>query len=451
MRLSMSKGIWRIASVSVLVVAMLLAVVACEDESDSATPTRAAAATPTAESMAPEATPTTGSMPAESTATTEAMAATPTTETMAPPATPIPVVATTNIMADWVREVGGDRVDVFSLVPVGADPHGYQPGAQAVAKIADADLVLSVGLGLEESWLHELLENAARDEESVVEMAELIDPIEFAETHIEEVEFLEELEHMVHEVEEGELSAEEGLDEIRELLAALEEEHHGEEEEEDEPPAMVEAIVEQVDGGQLGADEAIEEIEHILGEGEDEHEGHGHGLFDPHFWFDPVRVKVAVNDIAARLSALDPDGSDHYASRASAYNASLDELHTWTQTQVGAIPEADRLIVTSHDSLGYFALLYGFEVVGVILGITTEVEPSAEDLIELIHEVEESGAKVIFGETTVSERLAQTVATETGTELVRLYSGSLGDEGSGAGTYLEMMRTNVERIVEALG
>ena len=186
--------------------------------------------------------------------------------------------------------------------------------------------------------------------------------------------------------------------------------------------------------------------------GEDEHaEEHGHGPLDPHFWFDPVRVKVAVNDIAARLSALDPDGSDHYASRASAYNASLDELHTWTQTQVGAIPEADRLIVTSHDSLGYFALLYGFEVVGVILGITTEVEPSAEDLIELIHEVEESGAKVIFGETTVSERLAQTVATETGTELVRLYSGSLGDEGSGAGTYLEMMRTNVERIVEALG
>ena len=192
MRLSMSKGIWRIASVSVLAVAMLLAVVACEDESDSATPTRAAAATPTAESMAPEATPptesmapegtpTTGSMPAEPTATTEAMAATPTTETMAPPATPIPVVATTNIMADWVREVGGDRVDVFSLVPVGADPHGYQPGAQAVAKIADADLVLSVGLGLEESWLHELLENAARDEESIVEMAELIDPIEFSQ------------------------------------------------------------------------------------------------------------------------------------------------------------------------------------------------------------------------------------------------------------------------------
>ena len=87
---------------------------------------------------------------------------------------------------------------------------------------------------------------------------------------------------------------------------------------------------------------------------------------------------------------------------------------------------------------------------GVILGTTTETEPSAEDLTELIHEVEESGAKVVFGETTVSERLAETVATETGARLVRLYSGSLGAEGSGAETYIDMFRTNVERIVEAL-
>ncbi len=369
---------------------------------------------------------------------------------MAPPPAPIPVVTTTNIMADWVREIGGDRVEVFSLVPVGADPHGYQPGAQDVAKIADADLVLSIGLGLEESWLHELLENAARDEESIVELAELIDPIEFAETHIEEVEFLEDLEHIIHEVEEGEISAEEGVEEIRELLEGLEEEHHGEEEGEDEPPAMVEAILDQVDAGQLSADDAIESIEEIAGHGEDAHEGHGHGLEDPHFWFDPIRVKVAVDDIATRLSTIDPDGASIYFQNAADYERQLDELHAWTQSQVEAIPEADRLLVTSHDSLGYFALLYGFEVVGVILGITTEVEPSAEDLIELIHDIEESGAKVIFGETTVSERLAQTVATETGTALVRLYSGSLGDEGSGAGTYVGMFRTNVERIVEAL-
>ena len=78
------------------------------------------------------------------------------------------------------------------------------------------------------------------------------------------------------------------------------------------------------------------------------------------------------------------------------------------------------------------------------------MEPSAEDLTELIHEIEESGARAVFGETTVSERLARTVATESGASLVRLYSGSLGSEDSGAGTYIDMVRTNVERIVEAL-
>ena len=78
------------------------------------------------------------------------------------------------------------------------------------------------------------------------------------------------------------------------------------------------------------------------------------------------------------------------------------------------MPEDRRLLVTSHDSLGYFANLYGFEVVGVILSITTEVEPSAADMADLIHEIEKYGVQAVFGETTVSERLAETVAAESG-------------------------------------
>ena len=292
------------------------------------------------------------------------------------PATPISVVVTTNIVADWVENIGGDHVDVFSLVPVGADPHAFQPGAKDVAKIADADLVLSVGLGLEESWLKELLKNAAQDPSTIVELGEVVDPIEFGESHREEVE-------------EG-------------------------------------------------------------AEGEEDHEGHGHGIHDPHFWFDPIRVKRAINDIAARLSVLDPDRSDTFTANASTYNEQLDDLHAWIEEQVGTVPEERRLLVTSHDSLGYFANLYGFLVVGVILSITTEVEPSAADLADLIHEIEEYSVQAVFGETTVSERLAETVAAESGAKVVRLHSGSLGAEGSGAESYIEMIRTNVERIVEAL-
>ena len=102
MRLSMSSWISGLAKAAFPTVALLLALAACSEDSGGAAPAQ------------------TG--------------------------TPIQVVVTTNIMADWVEIVGGDRVEVFSLVPEGADPHSFQPGAQDIARIADADLVLSVGL-----------------------------------------------------------------------------------------------------------------------------------------------------------------------------------------------------------------------------------------------------------------------------------------------------------------
>ena len=369
----------------------------------------------------------------------------PTSGASTPRAEPLQVAATSNIVADWARNVGGDSVEVFSITPPGADPHSFQPGAKDIARIADADLVLSVGLGLEESWLHELLENAARDPEAIVKLGELVDPIEFSEGHAGEVDLLDAVSGVVHEVEEGEIEPAAALEEVRELLANVEDDGDA-----DEPPAMIRAILAQVDGGQTDAGDAIEEIEAIAGEGGEIHEGHGHGLEDPHFWFDPIRVKTAVNEIASRFSALDPARSDAFSANAAAYNAGLDQLHAWTEEQVAQVPEERRLLLTSHDSFGYFANRYGFEVVGVILGVTTETEPSAEHLAELIEEVEEEGAPAVFGETTVSERLAATVAEETGAKFIRLYSGSLGPADSEAATYVDMVRTNVERIVDAL-
>ena len=364
--------------------------------------------------------------------------------------TPIQVVTTSNIVADWVQNVGGDHVEVFSLLPVGGDPHTFQPGARDVARISDADIVLSIGLGMEGGWLNDLLKNAAADPESIVETGVIAEPIEFAEGHAEEVELIEEISHVVHEVEEGEIDPKKGLEELKELLEAAKEEEDQDHEGEEELPAMVMEIIGKVEAGQLKAEDAIEALEGLTDEGEDAHEGHGHGLEDPHYWFDPVRVKLVVNDIASRLSVLNPDRGDTFRANADAYNAKLDELHTWTEQQVGAVPETNRLLVTSHDSFGYFANRYGFEIVGVVLSVTTDVEPSAGDLADLVEEVKESGVPVVFGETTVSERLATAVAKESGAELVRLYSGSLSPKGSGASTYIEMIRTNVGRIVEGL-
>ena len=202
--------------------------------------------------------------------------------------------------------------------------------------------------------------------------------------------------------------------------------------------------------GVLGESEGHEEHGHEEhGEGEDD--GHGHGELDPHFWFDPLRVKQAVNSIAAQLSTIDPEGQVSYRENAAAYSNALDELHAWIEEQVATLPEERRLLVTSHDSFQYFAKRYGFEVVGAIFPISTETEPTAQELAELIETIEHAGAPAVFAEKSHSARLGQRVAEQTGATLVGgLYTGSLSEPGGDADTYIDLMRYNVETIVGAL-
>ena len=196
----------------------------------------------------------------------------------------------------------------------------------------------------------------------------------------------------------------------------------------------------------------------VLGEseGHEEHghgamEGHDHGELDPHFWFDPLRVKQAVNSIAAQLATIDPQNTQFYRDNAAAYGAELDSLHAWIQERVATLPEERRLLVTSHDSFQYFAQRYGFEVVGAIFPVTTEREPTAQELAELIETIEHEGAIAVFTEKSHSARLAERIAEETGAKLVGgLYTGSLGEPGGEAETYLDLMRYDVDTIVEAL-
>ena len=114
-------------------------------------------------------------------APTTAPAATPTTATTAPSRPPLKVVVTSNIVADWAEVIGGDRVEVFSLHSPGGDPHNIVPGARDVAQVAQADIVLSVGLGLETEWLEDLVHNASADPSRVVALGDGVDPLEFSE------------------------------------------------------------------------------------------------------------------------------------------------------------------------------------------------------------------------------------------------------------------------------
>ena len=750
-----------------ILVLLLILAAACGDGDATETPSAAtdapATGTTTAQTPAAQPAAATGAPAIRAPASTAVPAAT------AAPAEKLNVVATSNIVADWIREVGQDRVEVHALLPADADPHTYQPGARDVTRIADADLVFSIGLSLEEGWLNELIENAAQDADALVTLGDTVDPIQFVELmehHDEEGDeellgrlfigdgetgalSIIDLEHgdveqdafdmgsragriystrsgrfaiavsgdantahvfdggiylephgdhfdlvevapsqlgidlsgdspshlyvggewagifydgsgdvvliNEHELEEeddsyvpvrfnagaqhgglvvleddlfavtmqhpdyasdpGEYRLPVGADirdvsgnilysapgcdglhgdagnghmavfgcrggvlaveahdgdfehvfiagpagspedfritsvwgypgsdhfyglgsavglyeidpeggEMEQLIPASEAlrpiqvaiSHDGEAllvamsdgelrmydaHDGDLVATNSEALTTPVETGSWGRphfatapgaifvtdsvggavlqldDHDLEEVAHwdvagtpvkiafvgILGQtedheehGHDEHEdegdGHDHGELDPHFWFDPLRVKQAVNSIAAELSTVDPEGQTFYRDNAAAYARELDDLHDWISQQVSVLHEEDRLLVTSHDSFQYFAQRYGFEVVGAIFPITTETEPTAQDLAGLIETIEHEGATAVFTERSHSDRLARRIAEETGAELIGgLYTGSLGEPGGEAGTYLDLMRYNTTAIVEAL-
>jgi zinc/manganese transport system substrate-binding protein len=187
----------------------------------------------------------------------------------------------------------------------------------------------------------------------------------------------------------------------------------------------------------------------------EEDDGHDHEGDDPHFFTDPDRVADAAEGIAAFLAEEVPAlATAEVTERADAYVTELRALAAEVEETLAPIPDERRVIVTNHEVFGYFADRYDFEVVGAVLpGGGTGAEPSAGELDDLAHVIEEEDVPAIFADASSPTRLAETLADEVGRDVavVTLFTESLGDEGSGAETYVAMVRTNAERILEALG
>ena len=176
-----------------------------------------------------------------------------------------------------------------------------------------------------------------------------------------------------------------------------------------------------------------------------------HAAGDPHMWLDPHLVITYVENIRAGLTQTDPAGTEIYRANADAYIAQLKDLDSWIVEQVAQIPANRRLLVTNHEALGYFGDRYGFQIVGTVLrSVSSEASVSAQELSAVIEEINAAGAPAIFLDEVENENLAQQIAEETGVIVVAdLHLESL-TEGEPAGTYIDMMRHNVTRIVESL-
>lgn len=174
--------------------------------------------------------------------------------------------------------------------------------------------------------------------------------------------------------------------------------------------------------------------------------------FDPHVWLDPGRMAEAARVVAEEMARV--DASIDWSSRAAAYAIELDITHREIESILQAVPQDSKKLVANHDSLGYFAAGYGFEVVGTVIpGGSTLGAPSSSDLAKLVGVIEEEGIRAILAETTEASVVAASVAAEVShqVEVVDLYTGSLGEPGSGADTLIGMLLANAEMIARALG
>lgn len=178
------------------------------------------------------------------------------------------------------------------------------------------------------------------------------------------------------------------------------------------------------------------------------------GAVDPHFWTDPRRMELGVRAIASALvERLPADPAAAVARRSRAYRARLIAEDAAIVRRLRSIPRARRVLVTNHHVLGYFAHRYRFRVVGAIIPSTsTLATASAADLAELTAVIRRHRVPAIFVDSSSPRALADSLAREAGVHVrvVTLWSESLGPRGSGADTYLRMLRVNAARIAAAL-
>ncbi|MEW6583844.1 MAG: metal ABC transporter substrate-binding protein, partial [Actinomycetota bacterium] len=172
---------------------------------------------------------------------------------------------------------------------------------------------------------------------------------------------------------------------------------------------------------------------------------HGAGATDPHFWTDPVQMSRVVDTLATEIRGrLGLDLTD----RAAALRTRLTALDRDAARILAAVPEERRILVTGHESLGYFARRYGFRVVGTVIpGLSSQAQVSASALAELKRDIAAQHATVIFTEIGTPTPVVEAIADETGARVVELPSHTLPADG----TYDGYIRELARRIADAEG
>jgi zinc/manganese transport system substrate-binding protein len=306
----------------------------------------------------------------------------------------IKAVASFSILGDMVKEVGGDRVEVTTLVGPDGDAHVYEPTPADAKNLAASNILFVNGLGFE-GWM-ERLEKSSGFKGPVVVASKGVSP--------------------------------------RTMIEA-EGHHHGDEH----------AKGEDHDHEEDAKDEEHEE--HSKGE---EHEHEEEEVTDPHAWQSLANGKIYVANIRDGLIAADPEGKAAYEANAAKYLDAIAKEEAAVKDTLGKLPQDRRRIITSHDAFGYFGAAYGIEVIAPE-GVSTESEASAKDVASIIRQIKAEHIPAVFIENITDHRLLDQIARETGAKIGgTLYTDALSEPDGPAPTYLDMFRHNVATLSQAL-
>ena len=308
------------------------------------------------------------------------------------------VLATTSIWADVTANVACDGLaEVSTIIPPGGDPHAFQPSLSDREDMEDAALIVANGLFLEEGL-----------EDTIDAVEDAGTPVFRVADHVSVIEFGSAMGHDEHDEDEHEDDHDD---------------HEGHDHDEDE-------------------------------HAEDDGHGHAHahGSEDPHVWFDPIRVAEALPALSQALATqagLDAVALDECVA---AYHSELIALDAEVNAILASLHPEDRLLVTNHDALGYFADRYGFQMIGTVIPSgSTLAAASPAGLQELVELIDETGVAAIFSESTHSSDDTEALGREAGVQVISLNTGSLGPADSSSGTYIGFIRTNAQKIAEGLG
>ena len=374
------------------------------------------------------------------------------------------VVTSATFLYEFTQNIGNEMIDVTLLVPMGADPHDWEPTIRDTERLQKSDMIIVNGIGYEH-WIGSLelsgiagilvdTSNGISTLDSVKYDEEKHDEHTKEDVHDEHTEeFYEEIAHVIEEFEEGQITQSQSIEEIEDILH----EHEGDEHGHEGTIEDIENLLHEIKDGHLEGTEGLEEIHHLVSgedvhddhakeEGHDEEEGHdkhNHGALDPHIWLNPVFAQLQVKNIANALSNSDPTNKNYYQSNAAIYNQELNLLDTKIRTELSG---CNTDFITFHDAFSYFSEEYGLTQHTIISSTDSHGEVTPKTLENIISLARDLDIKVIFAEESTSTKTSQVIADEIGGKVLVLSPLEIvSDE-----TYVEKMTQNLQNLKDAL-